>query len=231
VTGPGRISYWWSVSSEAGYDWLTFYIDDVPQSGPISGEVGWTQKSWDVPAGNHTFKWEYKKDGSREGGTDAAWVDQVVWLTPPVLAGTAAVTAPSGLPLTYALSANVSVTSYTVVSGALPDGLVLHPTTGAVTGSPLTTGTFNVTFQGANAAGSGTKAVTFTIFAPLPIPDSVDTPPLVWTTGGDSVWYGESTTTIDWVDAAQSGPIADFQSVWAQTYVTGPGTFKFWWKT
>jgi M6 family metalloprotease-like protein len=230
VTGPGNIACWWSVSSENTYDYLRFYIDGVKQANEISGEVGWTQASWTIPAGNHTLKWQYEKDGSRAAGSDAAWVDQVVWLTPPVLAGISAVTAPTGVPLTYTLSSDVSVASYSVLSGALPNGLTLNPTTGAVTGSPLTAGTFNVTFQGTNAAGSGTKALTFTIFAALPIPISVDMPPLVWTTGGDSLWYGQSTTTHDGVDAAQSGDIADSQSVWAQTSVAGPGTLTFWWK-
>ena len=230
VTGPGNIACWWSVSSESGYDYLRFYIDDVKQANEISGEVGWTQASWNIPAGNHTLKWQYEKDRSQSAGADAAWVDQVVWLTPPVLAGVSAVTAPTGVPLTYALSSDVDVTSYSVLSGALPNGLLLNPTTGAVTGSPLTAGTFNVTFQGTNAAGSGTKAVTFNIFAALPIPISVEMPPLVWTTGGDSLWYGQSTTTHDGVDAAQSGDIVDSQSVWAQTTVAGPGTLTFWWK-
>ncbi|MCX6874983.1 MAG: M6 family metalloprotease domain-containing protein [Verrucomicrobia bacterium] len=230
VTGPGNIACWWSVSSEVNYDFLTFYIDGVAQAGKISGTVGWTHSSWNIPAGTHTLKWQYEKDGSYSAGSDAGWVDEVVWLTPPVLAGASAVTAPTGVPLTYTLSANVSVAGYSVASGALPDGLTLNPTTGAVTGSPLTAGTFNVTLQGINAAGSGTLAVTFTIFAALPIPISVETPPLYWTTGGDSVWYGESTSTHDGVDAVQNGDIADSQSVWAQTYVTGPGTLTFWWK-
>ncbi|MEO0017907.1 MAG: hypothetical protein RLZZ522_1190, partial [Verrucomicrobiota bacterium] len=231
VTGPGNIACWWSVSSELGWDYLTFYIDGVAQPGRISGEVGWTQASWNIPAGNHTLKWEYSKDGSQSHNADAAWVDQVVWLTPPVLSGASVVTAPTVLPLTYTLSANVSVASYSVLSGALPNGLVLNPTTGAITGTPQTAGTFNVTLQGTNAGGSGTKAVTFNIFDPLPISVSVDTPPLVWTTGGDSVFYGETTTTHDGVDAARNGPIANSQSTWAQTYVAGPGALTFWWKT
>ncbi|MCX6874982.1 MAG: M6 family metalloprotease domain-containing protein [Verrucomicrobia bacterium] len=230
VTGPGIIACWWSVSSEANYDFLTFHVDGVAQAGRISGTVDWTHAAWNIPAGTHTLKWQYVKDLSRAAGSDAGWVDEVVWLTSPVLTGASAVTAPTGVPLTYTLSADMSVAGYSVASGALPDGLTLNPTTGAVTGSPLTAGIFNVTLQGTNAAGSGTKAVTFTIFAALPIPISVETPPLVWTTGGDSMWYGESTSTHDGVDAAQSGDIADSQSVWAQTSVTGPGTLTFWWK-
>jgi hypothetical protein len=39
VVGPGTLSFYWKVSSEAGYDFLEFYIDGVLQSGRISGSV------------------------------------------------------------------------------------------------------------------------------------------------------------------------------------------------
>ena len=42
-TGPGNIAWWWSVSSEANFDFLRFYIDGVNRSYELSGEVGWTQ--------------------------------------------------------------------------------------------------------------------------------------------------------------------------------------------
>ena len=70
--GPGNVSCWWSVSSELGFDYLTFYIDGVALPGAISGEVPWTQTSWNVPAGIHTLKWDYSKDGSVVNGADAA---------------------------------------------------------------------------------------------------------------------------------------------------------------
>jgi hypothetical protein len=31
VTGPGWVSFWWKVSSEAGFDFLRFYLDAAPK--------------------------------------------------------------------------------------------------------------------------------------------------------------------------------------------------------
>ena len=80
VNGAGTVSFWWMVSSEAGYDFLRFYVDDTPQQVEISGSVGWTQVSVPVTAsGSHTLRWVYSKDGSVNAGSDAGWVDQVTW--------------------------------------------------------------------------------------------------------------------------------------------------------
>jgi len=78
VNNQGTLSFWWKVSSESGYDFLEFYIDDVLQHS-ISGEVDWQQKSYNIGSGSHTLKWKYRKDGSLNSGSDAGWVDQVVW--------------------------------------------------------------------------------------------------------------------------------------------------------
>ncbi|MBK8039227.1 MAG: hypothetical protein IPK22_19150 [Verrucomicrobiaceae bacterium] len=79
VTGPGDLSFWWKVSSESGFDYLEFYIDGVLQSGRISGTQDWLQKNHTLAAGSHTLRWRYMKDGSAVSGSDAGWVDEVVW--------------------------------------------------------------------------------------------------------------------------------------------------------
>jgi hypothetical protein len=79
VPSPSSISFWYKVSSEPGYDYLRFYIDGV-QQGQWAGEVDWTQVTYPVPAGNHTFSWTYAKDVSVVNGSDCAWVDGI---TPP----------------------------------------------------------------------------------------------------------------------------------------------------
>ncbi len=70
----GNISFFRKVSSEAGYDYLRFYIDGV-QQGQWAGEVAWSDVFYPVTAGTHTMKWSYVKDANTIGGSDAAWVD------------------------------------------------------------------------------------------------------------------------------------------------------------
>lgn len=89
VTGPGTLSFWWNVSSEAGWDYLEFLIDDNWQD-DISGDWGWDQRSYEIEAGTHTLRWRYYKDGSGSDGQDAGFLDEVsytptVILPPPVI--------------------------------------------------------------------------------------------------------------------------------------------------
>ncbi len=75
------ISFYKKVSSEGNYDFLRFFIDGVEQ-GAWSGEVDWTIEEFDVSEGVHAFTWTYSKDVSQTGGSDAAWVDYIVF--PPM---------------------------------------------------------------------------------------------------------------------------------------------------
>jgi Leucine-rich repeat (LRR) protein len=83
VVGPGILTFWWKVSSEAGYDWLQFIMDG--QTNQISGEVDWQQQVVPVPPGPQTLTWRYVKDNDNSVGLDAGWLDPVtfergVWL-------------------------------------------------------------------------------------------------------------------------------------------------------
>jgi hypothetical protein len=77
VTGPGTLSFWWKVDSEANFDFLTVELDGVAPFPGISGNIDWQQQSINLPAGTHTVRWTYSKDGSVSAGQDAAWLDQV----------------------------------------------------------------------------------------------------------------------------------------------------------
>lgn len=74
VTGPCKVTFYWGVSSEEDYDFLRFYIDDVEQEA-ISGELGWTRKSFLIASGTHTLRWTYSKDEATESGLDSGVVD------------------------------------------------------------------------------------------------------------------------------------------------------------
>jgi hypothetical protein len=77
VSAAGTISFYRNVSSEAGYDFLKFYIGTT-EKGSWSGTSNtWTQFSYPVSAGTQTFKWTYSKDTGATSGSDCAWIDYV----------------------------------------------------------------------------------------------------------------------------------------------------------
>lgn len=81
VTANDTISFYRKVSSETNYDFLKFYIDGDTLN-QWSGEKGWERVAYPVTSGSHTFKWMYVKDYSGIGGSDAAWVDYILF--PPI---------------------------------------------------------------------------------------------------------------------------------------------------
>jgi len=84
VTGPTMVTFYWKVSSEAGYDFLEFYIDGSLED-QISGSVNWEQKTYTIStSGSHVLEWRYVKDKGTDSGSDCGWVDKLEWVpTPP----------------------------------------------------------------------------------------------------------------------------------------------------
>ena len=72
------ISFYRKVSSELFHDVLSFYIDNT-RVGQWSGNQGWKRYAYPVLAGPHTLRWEYSKDAANAVGSDAAWVDFIVF--------------------------------------------------------------------------------------------------------------------------------------------------------
>ena len=72
------ISFYRKVGSESGWNFFNFYIDGALISHE-SGVINWSRLSFPVTAGNHTFKWEYDKDGSVNTEPDCAWIDYIVF--------------------------------------------------------------------------------------------------------------------------------------------------------
>lgn len=88
VYGPGIVTFWWAVSSEAT-DKLRFTMDGIEVTTgdnavpPISGLRPWAKKTKAIPPGIHKLRWTYRKDHTVAGGLDAAWVDQVEFALVP----------------------------------------------------------------------------------------------------------------------------------------------------
>lgn len=94
VIGPGTLTFWWKVSSEEGYDRLSFNVDVMSSIRTISGETVWQQMTMPIPSGSHVVRWVYSKDATVSAGQDAGWVDEVAF-TP---ASPLVLTAPRLLP-------------------------------------------------------------------------------------------------------------------------------------
>ncbi len=76
VAADDSIAFMVKVSSEAGYDYLQFYINNTLQD-EWAGEVDWVRVSYPVNEGEHTFRWVYDKDWSVSNGEDCGWIDFV----------------------------------------------------------------------------------------------------------------------------------------------------------
>ncbi len=75
----GQMSFWSRVSSESNYDFGRFFIDGQ-QMGAWSGNGGWAQHTYNVSAGEHTFRWTYGKDGSVSSYDDCFHVDNISFI-------------------------------------------------------------------------------------------------------------------------------------------------------
>jgi hypothetical protein len=111
-------------------------------------------------------------------------------------------------------------------AGGLPLGLSLG-TNGVISGTTtmVTNASFTVQVTDNNGLSS-TKAFSLTIA--IPLAEALDGAGMTWTNGGNVPWFGQTATTHDGVDAAQSGHITDGQESWMQTTLTGPGTLTYW---
>ncbi len=78
VIGYDDISFYCKVSSEAGGDFLKFYIDNNLK-GEWSGEQPWEYRSYQVKPGIHSFKWSFIKGNIITQGLDAGWIDYIVF--------------------------------------------------------------------------------------------------------------------------------------------------------
>jgi hypothetical protein len=77
VVGPGRLSFYWRVSSEAVYDVLEFAVGDTAKT--ISGDVDWQLQVANVPPGPQTLLWRYVRDKDTSTALDTAWLSDVVF--------------------------------------------------------------------------------------------------------------------------------------------------------
>ena len=231
VTGPDTMFFYWKSSSEPIYDSLDLFLDDTLVAS-ISGETAWRQHRIDIPAGTHTLRWSYTKDESGFEGSDAAYLDLVRLLsqtTVPILDTPPIFSAGRNLPFNFQVTASGSPTNYAATS--LPAGLSISPSTGKISGTPTTNGTYNITLSATNGSGTGSAPLIFIVGTPLSFDAALDTPPglFTWIGGGTTNWVTQSSVTSDGVDALRSGNTSNSQDSILQTTINGPDVLAFHW--
>ena len=76
IPSEAPLTYYRKVSSEANYDKFFLYLDNSPID-EADGNMPWNFFTTMIPAGTHTLKFSYEKDGSQSSGSDCAWIDNV----------------------------------------------------------------------------------------------------------------------------------------------------------
>jgi len=80
-----ELSFWMHVSTETNYDWVDFKINGQQQL-HLSGDTGWEEYTFEVPAGDNVFEWSYSKDWMVSSNDDCFYLD---YITFPAASGSA----------------------------------------------------------------------------------------------------------------------------------------------
>lgn len=87
VLSADTLSFYKKVSCEEGYsgtlwDYLDFQVNGTSKD-QWGGEIAWSKENYFLSTGYHNLTWLYFKDASVSSGSDAAWVDYIVF--PPMI--------------------------------------------------------------------------------------------------------------------------------------------------
>jgi hypothetical protein len=234
ITGPDRISFWWSADTEGGFDFLNLNLDGETKLS-IAGQVDWQQVNYVIPAGVHKVRWVYRKDGSVSTTADAVWLDEVRLLsqTPePVIISDATANVFQGEPFSFQVLATKNPTNFSATN--LPSGLMINPTTGLISGTTNAgVGRVSVTLGVTGPSGSSTAALVLNVqSSPAALAAAIDVPSAQLTQTGPQFWFAQSATSRDG-NALQAGPLPNntSDSATLSVTVTGPDRVSFYYKT
>src|SRR5438876_735847 len=139
------------------------------------------------------------------GGTGSATLTLTIKPPTPVITSPLTATGQAGVAFSYQIQATNNPTSFNV-TGLLPAGLSVNTSTGLISGTPTTAGTYSVTISATNAGGTGSATLTLTINNPVPTITSIS--PTSTTVGSAQFTLTVngtkfvSTSTVNWNGSA-----------------------------
>jgi hypothetical protein len=171
VIGYDDLSFYRKVSSEAGFDFLRFYIDDILQD-EWSGVMDWELESYNIEPGNHVFRWEFVKDDGVSLNFDCGWIDFIT-LPSCILDGSLHALA-NAFPHEYCHPGASQLGAF-IVGGTppyhfswTPEDSLSSPNAQFPTANPSETTVYSV-WVNDNAFNTASSAITITIH---PVPDT-----------------------------------------------------------
>src|SRR5437868_7085794 len=103
---------------------------------------------------------------TNSSGTGSATLTLTIKPPPPVITSATTASGTVGIAFSYQITATNNPTSFNATG--LPGGLTVNTTTGVISGTPTTAGTYSVTISATNSGGTGNATLTLTIVNPPP---------------------------------------------------------------
>jgi Putative Ig domain len=104
---------------------------------------------------------------TNSGGTGSATLILTIKPPTPVITSPTTATGQVAVAFSYTITATNNPTSYNATG--LPAGLSVNTSTGLISGTPTTAGTYSVTISATNSGGTGSATLTLTIKPPPPV--------------------------------------------------------------